>query len=279
VKKTRLYFSILERIFSQKYKPGSDEIPFAREDIAKAAEELRINLPKNLGDLIYSFRYRAELPASVREKAGRGRTWIIRGIGAAKYAFVRVPDVSLSPNPSLAETKVPDGTPGIVSKYALSDEQALLALVRYNRLIDVFLGIACYSLQNHLRTAVPTIGQVETDELYVGLSKKRVHYVIPVQAKGGSDRLSVVQIEQDIAVCKQKFPALVCRPVGAQFMSERVIALFERKVAIALPSRPKNIIGLFQPRRFLTRTCGCIRLGERINPVLPWFGTPARWPQ
>jgi hypothetical protein len=72
----------------------------------------------------------------------------------------------------LAETKVPDGTPGIVAKYALSDEQALLALVRYNRLIDIFLGIVCYSLQNHLRTAVPTIGQVETDELYVGLSKK-----------------------------------------------------------------------------------------------------------
>jgi hypothetical protein len=122
---------------------------------------------------------------------------------------------------------VPDGTPGVVAKYALSDEQALLALVRYNRLIDVFLGIACYSLQNHLRTAVPTIGQVETDELYVGLDKKGVHYVIPVQAKAGNDRLSIVQIEQDMAVCKQKFSPLVCRPVGAQFMPDNVIALFE----------------------------------------------------
>jgi len=114
-----------------------------------------------------------------------------------------------------------------VAKYALSDEQALLALVRYNHLIDIFLGIACYSLQNHLRTAVAAIGQVETDELYVGLSKKGVHYVIPVQAKAGSDRLCVVQIEQDIAVCREKFPSLICRPVGAQFMSEHVIALFE----------------------------------------------------
>jgi hypothetical protein len=61
----------------------------------------------------------------------------------------------------------------------------------------------------------------------LGLSKKGVHHVIPVQAKAGSDRLSVVQIEQDMAVCKQKFPSLVCRPVGTQFMSERVIALFE----------------------------------------------------
>jgi hypothetical protein len=227
VKKTRLYASILESIFSSKYKPGAAEIQFARDDIAKAARESKINLPKNLGDLIYSFRYRASLPASLLEKAGSGKTWIIRGTGAAKYAFVLVPDVSLSPNASLAETKVPDGTPGIVAKYALSDEQALLALVSYNRLIDIFLGIVCYSLQNHLRTAVPTIGQVETDELYIGLSKKGVYYVIPVQAKAGSDRLSVVQIEQDIAVCKQKFASLVCRPVGAQFMSDHVIALFE----------------------------------------------------
>ncbi len=160
VKKARLYSPILERIFSTKYKSGATQVEFARDDISRAARELGISLPKNLGDLIYSFRYRAALPESVREKAGTGKTRIIRGIGPAKYAFVLVPEVSLAPNPSLAETKVPDGTPGVVAKYALSDEQALLALVRYNRLIDIFLGIACYSLQNHLRTAVPSIGQV-----------------------------------------------------------------------------------------------------------------------
>jgi hypothetical protein len=227
VKKTRIYSEILERIFSSKYKPGADQVEFARDDISRAARELGIRLPKNLGDLIYSFRYRATLPESLREKAGIGKTWIIRGVGPAKYTFVLIADTPLAPNPSLAQTKVPDGTPGVVAKYALSDEQALLALVRYNRLIDIFLGIACYSLQNHLRTSVPTIGQVETDELYVGLNKAGVHYVIPVQAKAGNDRLSIVQIEQDLAVCLQKFPSLICRPVGAQFMANHVIALFE----------------------------------------------------
>ena len=71
------------------------------------------------------------------------------------------------------------------------------------------------------------IGQVETDELYVGVDKKGVHYVIPVQAKGGKDKLSVVQIEQDIAVCATKFPSLISRPIGAQFTRNDVIALFE----------------------------------------------------
>jgi hypothetical protein len=51
--------------------------------------------------------------------------------------------------------------------------------------------------------------------------------VIPVQAKGGSDKLSPVQTAQDLACCRAKFPDLVCRPVSAQFMSDDVIALFE----------------------------------------------------
>lgn len=49
----------------------------------------------------------------------------------------------------------------------MSDEQALLARVRYNRLLDIFLGLATYSLQNHLRTSVTDIGQIEVDEICV----------------------------------------------------------------------------------------------------------------
>lgn len=38
--------------------------------------------------------------------------------------------------------------------------------------------------------------QVETDEVYVGVDKRGAHFVVPVQAKGGTDSISVVQIEQ-----------------------------------------------------------------------------------
>ena len=200
---------------------------FEREDIVTFAAKLGIVLPKNLGDLIYTFRYRTELPISIGATAPDGETWIIRSTGRSKYRFVLVADTPLLPNPNLAVTKVPDATPGIIVKYALNDEQSVLARVRYNRLIDIFLGIACYSLQNHLRTTAAGIGQVETDEIYVGVDKSGSHYVIPVQAKGGSDRLNRVQIEQDIAVCSEKMPSLLCRPVGAQFMKDDLIALFE----------------------------------------------------
>jgi hypothetical protein len=51
--------------------------------------------------------------------------------------------------------------------------------------------------------------------------------VFPVQAKGGDDHLSVVQIEQDISMCATKFPLLICRAIGAQFIRDDLIALFE----------------------------------------------------
>lgn len=220
------YSAIIERIFQSRYKKGTRQVDFDREDIVQVAQELGIDLPKNLGDLIYSFRYRTELPASI-QAAGGDETWIIRPAGRAKYRFVLVPNKPIVPNENMVTTKIPNATPGVVAKYALGDEQALLAKLRYNRLIDIFTGVTCYSLQNHLRTNVPEMGQVETDELYAGVDKKGAHYVIPVQAKGGRDRISIVQIEQDIAVCATKFPALICRPVAAQFMRDDVIALFE----------------------------------------------------
>lgn len=149
------------------------------------------------------------------------------GVGRGHYVFALAPQVDIAPSVALAETKVPDATPGVIAKYCLSDEQALLARLRYNRLVDIFTGLTCYSLQNHLRTSVKGLGQVETDEIYVGIDKRGVHYVVPVQAKGGSDRIGIVQIEQDWAVCRTKFPGLICKLLAAQFMSSSVIALFE----------------------------------------------------
>ncbi len=226
IRKNR-YTMLIEKIFFSKYKKGMREIDFQRADIVQYASNLNIQLPKNLGDLIYSFRYRASLPKRIQSKADKGKVWIIRPAGRAMYRFALIDDNPIVPNPNLSETKVPDATPGIVAKYSLNDEQALLAKVRYNRLVDIFTGVTCYSLQNHLRTTVPEMGQVETDEIYVGIDKKGAQYVFPVQAKGGKDRLSIVQIEQDFGVCQHKFPCLICRPIAAQFMQEGIISLFE----------------------------------------------------
>jgi hypothetical protein len=226
-KTTNRYAAIIERIFFSKYSRGDEEVSFEREDLIKAAKALKIELPKNLGDVIYSLRYRTPMPPRVAETQPKGKEWIIEGRGRSLYCFCLVAENRIVPNTQLVAIKIPDSTPEIVSSYALSDEQALLAKVRYNRLVDIFLGLATYSLQNHLRTTVQGLGQVEIDEIYVGIDKRGCQYVLPVQAKGGKDQLSAVQTKQDIACCVEKFPNLICRSISAQFISADLIALFE----------------------------------------------------
>ncbi len=227
-KKENRYSQILAVIFEKGFVQGATTVPFARVDMEAAAAELGIDLPKNLGDVIYSFRFRNPLPESIRAAAPADFEWIIRGVGRAMYAFVAVPhQVRILPREGLVTTKIPDATPEIIRSSALGDEQALLALVRYNRLLDIFLGMTTYSLQNHLRTTVTGIGQVEVDEIYVGLDRFGVQYILPVQAKGGKDEIGLTQIEQDFGVSQQKWPSMVARSVAVQFMDDEKIAMFE----------------------------------------------------
>ena len=191
MREPKRYGQIIERIFLAHYEEGTREISFEREDLIFAAEELQIKLPKNLGDVIYSFRYRAALPEAIQQCASDGEAWIIRPAGRSRYRFVIVPDRPIVPTSMLNETKIPDATPGIIARYASG------------------------------------IGQVETDEIYIGLDRRGVHYVFPVQAKGGKDKINIVQIEQDAALCRHKFPSLVCRPIAAQFMRDDLIVLFD----------------------------------------------------
>lgn len=228
------YRALIEHIFFQPqygdYAQGKTVLPFKREDLESAAKELQIALPKNLGDVVYSIRYRTPMPASVLATQPEGMEWIVEGAGRALYRFCLVPVNRIVPNRDLITIKIPDATPEIIGTYTLNDEQALLAKVRYNRLIDTFLGITAFSLQNHLRTTVKGVGQIEIDEVYVGVDRHGVQYVVPVQAKGGADQLSVVQAKQDIACCAEKFPDLVCRSISAQFMDDERIAIFELTV-------------------------------------------------
>lgn len=225
------YQALIDWVFTRHYVGGMTQVPWNRSELVEGAEALGIDLPKNLGDVVYAIRYRIPFPASIQDAAPEGTEWIIRGAGRAKYVFDLIPaQVRVLPNPALTVTKIPDATPEIIAASALGDEQALLALVRYNRLIDTFLGITAFSLQNHLRTTAKGIGQVEVDEIYVAIDRHGRQFIVPVQAKGGTDEIGITQTEQDIAVCQEKWPTMIARPVAAQFAADGRIALFELAV-------------------------------------------------
>lgn len=222
------YEQIIANIF-ELHRNGNVDFEFDRDELIAAAHRLEIPVPKNIGDTIYTFRYRKDLPKPVLDTQPEGLNWLILGAGDARYRCHLGPLLFFKPTPGLLVRKIPDATPEIISQYALTDEQALLAKIRYNRLIDAFLGIVAYSLQSHLRTKIENYGQIEIDELYVGVDTKGEQYIVPVQAKGGKDRLGVIQTIQDTIYCRnqERYKHATPRPVSAQFMANDVIALFE----------------------------------------------------
>lgn len=130
------YQALIEKIFFDGYSIGSTSFEFEREDLPRAAEALGLARPRNLGDVIYSIRYRTALSSKILATQPENMEWIIEGAGRARYRFRLVALNRIKPREDLLTIGIPNATPEIIRTYALDDEQALLAIVRYNRLID-----------------------------------------------------------------------------------------------------------------------------------------------
>ncbi len=94
------YERLIEAIFFHHYEPGCTWFTFEREELERFAAELNIRLPKNLGDVVYTFRYRSELPVRVSETCATGMTWYILPAGKGRYRFEMQPEIDLQPNPN-----------------------------------------------------------------------------------------------------------------------------------------------------------------------------------
>ena len=108
VKETNRYVQLIETLFFQHYKVGDVEVQFTRDEFEGLSKQLGIELPKNLGDITYSFRYRTELPSSVTETAPSGMYWVIKPAGKGLYYFALVKVPRIIPSENLLEIKVLD---------------------------------------------------------------------------------------------------------------------------------------------------------------------------
>jgi hypothetical protein len=179
-----VYQQVISDVFLSRYKAGVNRLEFTRDDLFNSIQKLGFELKgeetivaKNLGDIVYTFRFRKDFPPDILRTAPKNKMWIIIGKGDARYEFRLITTPSLDADPDWFVTKIHDATPEIVRRFALNDEQAVLARIRYNRLVDLFCKCVTHSLQNHLRTKVEGIGQIEIDELYVGANRHGEHFV------------------------------------------------------------------------------------------------------
>src|SRR5258706_14465005 len=80
----KMYEQVIKHVFNARFKKGASSVDFGRADVEDTAKKLGLD-PKNVGDVIYSYRYRRDLPAEIAEHARKGEASIIRGTGSAKY--------------------------------------------------------------------------------------------------------------------------------------------------------------------------------------------------
>jgi len=238
---------VIEHVFKAVYQPGVAELPFTLKEIEKGIAAITAVNPDYVEGNKYDVRYafasgRQEMPASI-DRLG---PWMIGSRGKGKYAFVKLATpVRVQIPADLATILLPDATPQIVLEYAGSDEQGTLAKLRYNRLLDIYLQLACYHLQNHWKTFVKGKGQHEIDDLYVGLNTTGKQYIIPVEAKCCGDHLNKTQVVQMIDFAQTKYPKLIIRPVGVQEMPDGSLVFVE-----FTPGKHPDEIKIKEPRRY-----------------------------
>ena len=123
-KSSNRYSQLIETVFFKHYRNGDTEVRFDRSEFEAEAKILKIDLPKNQGDIVYSFRYRTPLPERILALCGPEEEWTIHGVGRGQYQFRKGPATRIAPQANLLPAKIPNATPSIVDQYAIEDEQA-----------------------------------------------------------------------------------------------------------------------------------------------------------
>jgi hypothetical protein len=220
------YKRTIEEVFRRHHSEGAERLVFKKDELEEIGREHGIP-SKNIPDIVYTYRSRKPLPDSILAKGN----WAIEGAGRGVYAF------RLLQNPPHIEIRfeeyspvdIYNAIPEVVEGLLRQDEQSLLTRILYNRLIDIFTGLTCFHIQNHYRSFVTGLGEVELDALYVGVDKTGTLFVLPIEAKSRaeSEMIGRIQVSQMAKLVRQDFGELRRRILAVKALADGTIAVVE----------------------------------------------------
>ena len=225
---SRVYVPILREIFREKYVVGCTVIDFTLDDVRRWADKLGI-VTRNPADVIYRMRARTKLPIEILE-AG---FYILRAIGRGKYrlevaesTILEIPDHPITEALDLTPLPVRRLLPEELSEI---DEQGLLTMISYCKLLDHFTGLQVFRLRSHVRKSVATIGQAELDEIDVGVALRddEIPVIFPIEAKAADEAVNRVQISAMVIYCAEYFPGHEIRPLAIKLDYDSLIHFLE----------------------------------------------------
>lgn len=109
------------------------------------------------------------------------------------------------------------------------DEQALLTMASYCKLLDHLTGMTIYRVRSHVRKSVPGIGQAELDAIDVGIAKSEddIPVIFPIEAKALADALNRVQIFNMVQYAEHYYRGLTVRPLAIKVDEKSVLHVVE----------------------------------------------------
>jgi hypothetical protein len=220
------YDEVILEVFLRHYRANADRLLFQKDELAEACGRHGITV-RNIPDIIYTYRSRRSLPAEILATGH----WAIEPAGRGAYAFRllhNAPHFEI-PFGDYAPVDIYNAIPEVVEGLLRQDEQSLLTLVLYNRLVDIFTGLTCFHIQNHYRSFIAGMGEVELDALYVGVDKTGTLIVIPIEAKSQaeSEMIGRIQVSQMAKLVRQDFADLGRRVLAIKILADRTIAIVE----------------------------------------------------
>lgn len=232
---SRVYVPILREIVRRQFTPGTQRIEFTKQDVEEVAADLGLKLG-NAADVVYRMRSRTRLPDDILDL---GFT-ILRGIGRGRYAL-EVGGEALVHLPEHPVYDHNDQTPLPVRRLlpedlAELDEQGLLTMVAYCKLLDHFTGLTIYRLRSHVRKSVPGVGQAELDEIDVGVAMRDddVPVVFPIEAKAADEVINRVQVATAVSYCETYFVGHEIRPIVVKLTYDGVLHFLEFRATTSL---------------------------------------------
>jgi hypothetical protein len=238
------YDQVILEVFERHFEQGADRLTFQKDELDDICGQRGLRI-RNIADIAYTYRARRELPAPI---LARGH-WAIESLGKGAYAFrlLSSPARFDVPFADYSPIDIYNAIPEVVEGLLRRDEQSLLTVLLYNRLVDIFTGLTCFHIQSHYRAFVSEVGQVEVDALYVGVDSEGRLFVLPVEAKSEaqSDRFGRIQLLQMSLLACQDFEGLGRRVLAVKALPDGTIGLAEFSDA-----QEPDDIGIVAVRRY-----------------------------
>ena len=221
-----LYDEVILEVFNRHYVTGSNRLLFKKDELTEICNKHGI-IVRNIPDIIYTYRVRRSLPSQILSTGH----WAIEPAGRGAYAFRLLRNAPRFDIPfyDYESIEIFNAIPEVVESLLRKDEQSLLTRLLYNRLVDIFSGLTCFHIQNHYRSFVMDMGEVEVDALYVGVNSNGILFVVPLEAKSQSESEMIgrIQISQMVKLVRQDFPNFQRRILAVKALQDATIGIVE----------------------------------------------------